>query len=389
MERLEDRRLMAGDVRAEIINGTLFLNEEFGHKNGAQAVQVSQLDNGKIRVAGMFSTTGGRTKINGLDFVDFAHPSDMTISLLGGKDEILVTRATFDDIRIIAGGGSDPAADNDVVVIDHVRTTGSMSVNTSHGQDEVTVWFSTIGNSAGADDLTINSGVAGVTSGTDADRVVIQSSAVFGKTAVNTGGSSDYVGIQRSNFGDSSTDVVLIDAGAGADTVELGVATRPGQIAGPVKLASSMTVLGDSFADSDAASGADAVRMFSVFAGVDIAVNLRTGNDRLEMTNVDARFVALHGEKGSDTMVLVEVDARETLFALMGGDDDLLDLAACRPHQLAVDGGAGANDRLVTFDMTNVPTIKSGFEVINGKRVLQKALQPGVNSANLSTLQRL
>ncbi len=129
--------------------------------------------------------------------------------------------------------------------------------------------------------------------------------------------------------------------------------------------------------------------MHSVYAAFDVGVNLRTGNDRLEMTDVDARFVTFHGEKGIDTAVLVEVDARETIFALMGDGDDLLDMAACRPHKLVADGGAGLYDRLVTFDMVNVPTTRIGFEVVNGKPVLSKAIQGVLSNSNLPTLQRI
>jgi hypothetical protein len=372
IERLEDRKMMAGDIRADLVNGTIFLNESGG--TGDQAVQVSQLDNGRIRVEGQVAADGHKTKINGKDFVDFfaATPFsrlDLKANLGGGQDFVTVRDAKLGTVEILtADTFGNGANDADVVRLERVRTTGAVNINTGAGADVVGVYFSTIGNSTGADDLNITSGFAGLPGQSDVDGVYIQSTTVFGATRVNTGASDDYVSVQFSNFGNEEVDFVVIDAGAGADTVELGMPNRQGQISGPVQLAGSLTVLGDSFTNSDAESGDDVVRMHSVYSAFDIAVNLRTGNDRLEATDLAARFIALHGEKGNDTMTLVEADALETLFALMGEGDDLLDMAGCRPHLLAIDGGAGANDRLLTFDMTNVPTNKTGFESVNGVR---------------------
>ncbi len=383
MERLEDRRMMAGDIRAELINGTLFLSET-GTPGGNQAVQVSQLPYGRIRVEGQAAVGGGVTKINGGTAATFMLPpftrANLKANLGGGQDSITVTDAKLGSVEILtADTFGQGANDADVVRLDHVRTSGAVVINTGAGADIVRVDFSTIGDPTGADDLTITAGFAGLPGQSDVDAVFIQSSAAFGKTSVNTGASDDYVSVQFSNFGDSDADAFVIDAGAGADTIELGMPNRPSQITGPVNLSANLAILGDSFSNTDAESGNDIVRMQSVHSSFDIAVNLRTGNDLLEATDVSARFIALHGELGNDTMRLVEVDALETLFALMGDGDDLLDMAACRPHLLQIDGGVGANDRLLTYDMTNVPTNKTGFEVINGVRLpVKRATTKGV-----------
>lgn len=377
---------MAGDVRAELINGTLFVNE-IGEPGGAQSVLVSQLTDGRIMVQGQAAAGGGVTKINGGTAAIFGQPLgplaprlNLKMNLGGGQDSVTLRDAKFGNVEILtADTFGNGANDADTVRLEHVRTSGAVNINTGAGADVVRVDFSTIGNPTGDDDLSITTGFAGLPGESDVDAVFIQSSAVFGKTSIKTGAGADYVSVQFSNFGDTEADGFVIDAGAGADTIEMGMPNRPGQITGPVNLSANLAILGDSFDNTDAESGDDVVKMHSVHSSFDIGVNLRTGNDLLEATDISARFIALHGEKGNDTIRLIEADALETLFALMGDGDDLLDMVACRPHLLAIDGGVGANDRLLTYDMTNVPTNKSGFEVINGVRLpVKRATTAGV-----------
>ncbi|MBA3481803.1 MAG: hypothetical protein H0T51_08315, partial [Pirellulales bacterium] len=291
----------------------------------------------------------------------------------GGQDSVNIHDAKFGNVKVFTGDTfGNGANDADVVRLQRVRTSGAVTVNTGAGADIVGVYSSTIGDPTGADDLSITAGFAGLPGESDADAVFIQSSAVFGNTTVNTGASADYVSVQNSNFGDSEFDAVVIDAGAGSDTVELGVPNRQGQISGPVQLAGSLSVLADSFANSDAESGNDVVRMHSVFADFDIGANLRSGNDRLELTNVHGRFLTFHGEKGNDTMIMVEAEARETLFALMGENDDLLDMTGVGAKRLEADGGAGF-DRLEKHLMQFIPAVNElNWEQINGKPVRSK-----------------
>ena len=63
MERLEDRRMMAGDVIASLdAAGTLIISEAVAGE--AQNVSVQQLANGNIRVAGFTTTANpGGSKI--------------------------------------------------------------------------------------------------------------------------------------------------------------------------------------------------------------------------------------------------------------------------------------------------------------------------------------
>src|SRR5690349_20776243 len=66
MERLEDRRLMSGDI--EIIqaadSNTLIVKEAAGQAGTAQAVLVSRQPSGMIRFTGLANADGSITKIN-------------------------------------------------------------------------------------------------------------------------------------------------------------------------------------------------------------------------------------------------------------------------------------------------------------------------------------
>lgn len=378
IERLEDRRLMAGDVRAQLINGTVFLTET-GGTGGGQAVQVSQMHDGRIRVEGG-AAADGFTKINGGNAAVFGQPLgalaprlNLHVNLGGGNDRVVVRDAKLKDVTILAGDSFGQGAnDDDFVLVNNVKTSGAVNISTGAGSDSVSVLGTTVGDPTGADDLTVRAGIAGVPGATDLDAVQIQGTAVFGSTRVETGAGADVVSIQNSFFGDATTDPMWIDAGAGADTVELGTTRSLGVVAGPVVARGDLSVFGDSFSDPEAAAGDDVVRMQDVSSPEFITVNLLNGNDVLEMTNIHAKFVNLHGEKGNDTFRLTEVYALDTVFAKMGDGDDTLDMVAVRAHRVETDGGAGALDKLTTYDMANIPLTRTGFEFVNGKRVQSK-----------------
>src|SRR5215208_7014274 len=68
-DRLESRDLMSGNVLASIVNvgGTpeLFITEALGESGAANAVHVSRLITGQVRVQGELNSDGTVTRVNG------------------------------------------------------------------------------------------------------------------------------------------------------------------------------------------------------------------------------------------------------------------------------------------------------------------------------------
>src|SRR5688572_26646175 len=70
-EPLESRQMMAGNLTANLTSGTLFINEANFNFGRDQAVQVSQLLTGHVRITGLQAQDGGTTLINGKTSVVF------------------------------------------------------------------------------------------------------------------------------------------------------------------------------------------------------------------------------------------------------------------------------------------------------------------------------
>ncbi len=371
MERLEDRQMMAGDVTAYVQNGTLYVKEASGHVGAAQAVQVSELNNGSIRVQGAFSSTGGaKTKVNGKDFVDFpiAVWKDISINLGGGSDQLTVHDISGFSLFVdVAGPGGN---DNDTVTMNRVFTRGRVSITMGDGVDNLVLQTVQVGNNAGGDDesLHINTGVRSPAVNADRDNVTILGSTVFGSTEISTGANADFVAVRNSTLGDSAFDPTTINTGTGADIVELG--SRPGLVEG-VGLAGNLFIT----AGTDAEVDVDKVKLVDVFGDHNIVMHLGAGDDQLDMVNVQARNdYVLYGEKGNDTMRLTQVEAFEDFFALMGEGSDTLDITFVKAQKVQLDGGDGDGyDKLFLYQSPNIPTlIKTGFEEINGQKLIKK-----------------
>src|SRR5436190_5480269 len=95
VEQLENRELFAGNVLA-FMNGAGDLNllEATADIGKGQAVQVHQIAANRYRVTGLSSQDGGTTRINGAAYRDFTVPGNVNINLAGGRDTVLLGRAT-------------------------------------------------------------------------------------------------------------------------------------------------------------------------------------------------------------------------------------------------------------------------------------------------------
>src|SRR3954447_2896512 len=127
-DRLESRDLMSGNVLASIVNvggvPELFITEAAGEANGANAVHVSRLLNGNVRVQGELNSEGTVTRVNGRLFQDFALSTarDLVVDLGAGDDQLRVTNARFGNVFIGMNRGL--STDADTVTLTGLRTAG-------------------------------------------------------------------------------------------------------------------------------------------------------------------------------------------------------------------------------------------------------------------------
>lgn len=341
VESLENRRMMAGDVHAFVSQGTLFINEAAGHGGGAQNVLVSQLPDGKIQLTGRTSPVNlAGSLINGGRSVVFSGVNNIQANLGGGPDNIVFeTSDAFARIlsAVVNTTGASTANDDDVVVFNNFKVVHKVDVATGAGNDDVQI--AKLTNS--------------------------------GEVHVKTGSGDDKVRMKDSTVGVNENSLLWFDLGGGNDTLLLG--TGPADFYAPVK-GFNLRV--------DARDGADRVVLQDQFFDAGIAVQLGVGDDVLEMRNVKGLDVALRGQEGNDTMKLTEVEAYEDFFANLGDGSDTLDVdhLTARTVELAGDGVLGDGyDRLFLRELHTLSSIRTGFEEINGQRLIKKgALQPAL-----------
>src|SRR5450631_4005881 len=98
IEHMEAREMMAGDVMANVTNGTLYLTEAAGHSGGDNSVLISQIAPGVIRVAGNPTTTDGSVSkvFNGMyhnkvgaAYQDFNVSGGLNVKFGGGSDLVV------------------------------------------------------------------------------------------------------------------------------------------------------------------------------------------------------------------------------------------------------------------------------------------------------------
>ncbi len=388
MERLEDRQMMAGDIFASMTtDGTLVLLEAGNSVGGAQSVWVQPLVNGKVRVFPMSSPANPtisnilNAKGENLGTPEFSGVKNIRISFGDGPDQIFVgtnvkNSIPFGNVTINTEGSASSTRDNDDVFVQNLKVGQNLDIRTGAGQDRIQVINSeVVRQGATPPNFTIKSGVISAVGEADKDVVTVDGVKVQGVVSMDTGASADSLTVKNADFGfvigTTSVDNATIRSGSGADVVNIG---SSGDDFGLVTVRGHLAL----DAGSESQQDADIVRVqdLNVFQGV--SLTLGGGNDRLDMGNVAVgKDMFLTAMSGNDTVVMRQVQVFDNFFAEMGDGDDTLDMAGVKARRLEANGGAGTNDRLFTFDMSNQPIIKTGFEQINGRPIVQKRVTSG------------
>ena len=305
-EQLEVRQLLTGDVTAVLQNNILTINEAPGHVGEASSIQISQLANGKIRVAAYGFNTPV-SKVNGNPSADFTPaagtPLSVVTNLGGGNDRLVIANNTKLNAATLNVGST--GNDIDVVDIKGLTTKGSLTINTGADVDTVNMDNFHIGDGIGTDDLTINTGK--------------------GRDTLNIGTLNNWSEVKGSfkaytyEAADRETDVVNVNLLTVTKNIELYTG-----------------------------NGEDTVNMLATTAGLDIKIT--TGDDL-------------------DKVTIRETQALDEFFVDLGAGDDSLDLNFVRANWFKALGGAGV-DRLSIQNPSQTLIQFEDFSFLNGNKLL-------------------
>ncbi len=222
IERLEQRRMMAGDVSASLSGADLVVN---GDNNGNEVVIRATAQSGQFVVEGLNGTT-----INGQQSATISGVTDdLRINLRNGENVLMLTAEgpdgeqavlnVVDDLQIRTGSG------NDIVVLDNVRVGDRVNLRTGDGDDVIVTYETEIRGDFRADtgggsdtagfDTTQFHGRMRANLGNGNDHFVLFDSSVSSRMDVNMGSGDDFFGAHDTSFEDD----VRLDGSNGNDVV--------------------------------------------------------------------------------------------------------------------------------------------------------------------------
>ena len=360
VERLEGRELMAGDVLVTPISAGLFINEARFQSGQDNLVLVTRLPSGLVRVAGLTDAIGDRTLVNGRPFQDFiVAPNTQFLGSLGaGNDTLQIVGARFNIINVDLGLAG--ATDTDVVNISGgTRTLGEVRIATGGGADTVFIQNTQVG-----DGIALLSENLIIDTGAGADTVNLAGGVrTTANVTIRTREGTDTVLVRGTTVGDGkgvTTEDLFIDTAAGADAVFFGQSGESVLVRGNLNVNTAFGTEAE----------VDTVRMLQTTALKSLAVQTGAGNDQVALGLVTAgTFLALSTGDGNDQATLLEVRSGDLFAVGMGAGDDALNLTGVGARRLTADGGPGT-DRLETVLLDPIPTADFiNWEVINGVTV--------------------
>ncbi len=312
-ESLENRSLMAADVTAEFINGTLNIKETLLH-GAANEVAISKLANGDVRVSAS-PKLGGH--VNGRDYVDFHFAKttpNLKVNLGDGNDRLQISgNLIFKQVDIAMGVSKSITGDKDVVEIKGITTRDQLNITTGTDDDIVKLTESLVG-----------------------DGFVSSATGLADQLSIVTGKGSDQITI-----GDL-THYMTVKGSMVIDTTTGRVNGLPNE-----------TELGN-----------DRVSVSLVDVVNEIDLSLGGGNDQLDMLAVSSgNYLNLSAGAGVDSAALRDVSARWGIFARMGDGDDTLNLNhVVSGADMKLDGGLGHDTLIESLDSHGLNNYFLGWE---------------------------
>jgi hypothetical protein len=397
VERLEPRRVMAGSVLAEVIDGTLFIDGD--HQGNGIAIYGTGTP-GEVRVAGTPAVAGDVTFLNDqTGHLTFVVTGDIVIRMGAGNDGVELNSVNVPrNLTIETGDGLDRVSIGSILspeghlVAPYVAwppagavVPGGMIVDPSYlpnytpGEVIPAIYTplnQSPGNVAVARDVSIDTGNA-------SDYVYLGHAQVNGNFALRSGEGDDVL-VMR------TVTARNVDAGMGRghDLANIRALTSRVQMTLETGFGNDFVSYAASHARGPATflGGHDnnqfyiATSVFSaslyVSTGADndrLAVNSSmllgnstfitgNGSDRVDIDYSFGRFVSV--DMGSEVdALIIRGSALDNIFAAMGDGDDHLSLVGTRIlHPFIIDGGTGINDVLHSYGSATYYIATPGFE---------------------------
>ncbi len=177
LEGLEYRRMLAGNVSAEVRDHVLIINGD----SKSNSITLFQEANGQYDVIGNEGTRINRTQLN--QRFDASIVSSIQIRLNGGDDTLLVQRVIVTGDLVIQSG-----LDDDQLVIRRVRIGKRLFIEDLAGQSDIALH------------AVVTQGKLRVLTGDKSDAVSVNASVVYGTSLIESGGAEDSIHIADSEF---------------------------------------------------------------------------------------------------------------------------------------------------------------------------------------------
>ena len=436
VERLEGRRLLAGDVT--IIDNSFGSTLEIIGDDAANFLVVEQVPSStfsgtRLKISGL-STADGPTTINGssnpffietynydgeiriinaslgggddlMFFEDAAIPADVNIDTGAGNDDIEFTAVQIGAVNITGEGVDDLTIDyfysigdismtvdqlGDVDIID-ARLDNGLTLQSLIGNSSVNDNVSVVDTDI-SDDLNITldrGGRAWITDGSNGGSITvntlrsgardinIENHRVAGNVSIVTKSGADQIHLGNQTI----TGSVNVVTGGGADNVTFDSLTvdRGNLFVNTGGGADTLYVENGIFQDSDirTGSGNDAVTIFDAIYENDAELRTGSGNDNVLISGLNvAGNLDIWTSRGND-FVQALGGSYSALNIRMGADSDTLEAGQVSVSQASVWNGGGGSDTFEPLADNLGPISISSFETGN---------RPGLSNGNVDML---
>jgi hypothetical protein len=358
METLEDKRPLAANLFANVVNGDLVITGDAGDnrfyiQRGSPDVAQYEFGNlgdsaDKIFVNGIESNfvsgVTGDIIINlggGSDFLNIQGPSDGDILEIPG--DLRINMGSGDD-RVVLGDAMHAVTGEPFFSARPLDIAGDLVIDTGTGTDWTSIWSVLVGDDFSFTDLNGDTGLTFQPVGQDPQGQAFQS-VIAGDFCVITGGGADEIDLEDINVGrnllvsvdggNDSVELQLVNV-ASATLVSMGAGNNQSQFISS-NLGSSLTVLG---------SGSNAVTIDSVVTSCAITVLTGNGADSIGMINTRTSTATVTTGSGNDQFLAFDSVFDNLLISLDGGADTLY-LGNTTVNSLALLLGGGGFDTLV------------------------------------------
>lgn len=354
VESLETRRLLAGNVTARVLGGSLVVRGDALDNQ----VLIRQLAPDRFRVEGLGGTTVGgqafldlRSVRNNIDVDlgsgndalgvgnDVAGLADLAAQCgiaLGAPTAVATTPFVSTKLLLVRTG-----AGNDAVGV--IAASHFLDVNSGHGNDCVGVSNSTqrdgalISTEGGLDNVLFQDSSGKeltVLTGADDDAVSVQNSDLR-TLVVNTAGGNDFLDLTANKL----TGDLIVNSGDGDDSVFVdNHGIRSPQIGGNLVV--------------DTGAGNDSVFLEGIGPGANLTVGQRitvltgSGDDQVFASDLSARGATIDTGAGNDSVEITNATVSDDFFAQLGAGDDTLTITGSKARVATLFGGIG-RDTLV------------------------------------------